>query len=246
MGGRSEPRIFPLLISFGNDKYVHVNDTKNRKISVFARNGRFIKQFSLPNILYDSPKVNSEGDIYLISKSERNIIDCYDKNFNLKHNFLNIKKHLEFPFYKKGGQKTKYINDMMLQKMITKQDKLIVFSNISLTMFSFDNRYKIDNSFMINNKSFIKDFKPRLKKAVKRGGFIAPFRTALDNEENLCLLYYNNSLQKYEIYRYRINDGIILSILRFPENIKSVFCFDDKGYIYAVDLDRTSISVYKI
>jgi len=246
----ADPGLFPLLISFGNDGNLYVNDVKNRKISIFTPNGKFIKQFFLPYILYDSPQVNSNGEIYLISKRGDKIIDLYDKDLNIKSNFLSIKKHLDFSFFKykqeQGGRTLNHINDMMLQKIITKKNRLVVFSNISLTAFYFDKKNKIEKSILINAKSFIDDFRPRLKKAINAGGFVAPFRMTLDSNGNLCLLYFNRSIMKWIIYRYSMMDGAILDILKIPEEIQSIFCFDNRGYIYAVNINGTSIGIYKI
>lgn len=240
----AQPKSHRLKIIIGNDKNVYVTDSGNQRLSVFSQNGKFIRNFALPKLLYDTAKVNSKGNIYLISKSGKNAIDCYDKNFELIDSFLDIKFHFKYPFFNEPQNKHKFISDRTLYKIITRRDHLIVISNISLTVFHFDEKHNLVNKFMIENKIFKKDFKIRLKEAVKKGGFIAPFRASLDNEENLCLVYYNGSIQRQEMYRYRI-DGSFLDILRFPDEIIGVYCIDELGNIYAA-INETNIGIYKI
>ncbi len=243
-----------LGISFGNDGNIYVFDRENFRLTSFSKNGDVIKSFSLPLYLYDRAQVNSEGDIYLVSTSGEKVIDFYDKNFKLKDSFLNIERHFKYPFLKPSFKSLskpqkeiqRRINDHDLNKVITKKDHLIAFSNFSLTVFHFDEKNKLINEFKIENRIFIDDFKNRLKSAVGRGAFISPCRMFLDDKENLCFLYYNSTLPfKCEVYRYRI-DGTFLDIVRFSEKISHPIYTDSFGNIYTTKEEDTEIGIYRI
>jgi len=245
-----------LRISFGNDGYIYVFDHGNFRLTSFSKNGDIIKSFSLPSYFYDKAQVNSKGDIYLVSRSGEKVIDCYDMNFKLKNSFLDIDRHFKYPFLKPNFKKKslsapqieipRLITDHDLNKVITKKNHLIAFSNNSLTVFHFDENNKLVNEFMIENKIFLDDFKKRLKSAVERGGFLSPCRMFLDDKENLCFLYYNSTLPfKWEVYRYRI-DGTFLDIVRFSEKISHPIYVDSFGNFYAVKEEDTEIGIYRI
>jgi len=65
----------------------------------------------------------------------------------------------------------------------------------------------------------------------------------LDNEENLCIYYFNRTIQLWEIYRYKL-DGKFVDILRFPGKIRPISCIDGSGNIYAA-LNESSIGIYR-
>ncbi len=245
-----------LGISLGNEGNIYVFDRGNFRLSVFSKKGEFVKSFSLPQYLYDKAQVNSEGDIYLISISGEKAIDCYDKNFKLKNSFLDIERHFYYPFLKPNFKRRtssapridipRRITEYDLNKVITKKDHLIALSNNSLTVFHFDEENKLVNEFKMENRIFLDDFKKRLKSAVERGGFIAPFRMFLDEKENLCFLYYNSTLPfKWEVYRYSI-DGTFLDILRFSEKISHPIYVDSFGNFYTTKEEDTEIGIYRI
>lgn len=240
-----------LRISFGNDGYIYITDPGNQRLSIFSKKGEFIKSFPLSVLLYDRAQVNSKGDIYLISKSGEKVIDCYDKNFQVSESFLDEKSHFKYPVYEPKfklppDNKIKSITEYGLNKVITKKDHLIVFSNFSLTVFHFDHKNELVDEFLINNEIFLGDFKKRLKSAIERGGFISPLRMFLDSKGKLCFLYWNSSIQhKWEIYRYEI-DGTFLDIIRFPEKIGPRIYADGIGNFYAVMPEETKIGIYRI
>ena len=249
-----------LRISFGNDGFIYVFDRGNFRLSAFSKKGEFVKSFSLPQYLYDRAQVNSKGDIYLVSTSGEKVIDFYDKNFKLKNSFLNIERHFKYPFLKpnlkirslsapkieRPKEMSRRIADHDLNKVITKKDHLISFSNNSLTVFHFDENNNLVNEFMIENKIFLDNFKKRLKSSVEEGGFLFPCRMFLDEKENLYFIYYNSTLPfKWEVYRYKI-DGTFLDIVRFSEKILSPIYTDSIGNFYAVKQDRTEIGIYRI
>ncbi len=243
-----------LRISFGNDGYIYVFDRENFRLTSFSKNGDAIKSFSLPLYLYDRAQVNSEGDIYLVSTSGEKVIDCFDKNFKLKNSFLDIEHHFKYPFLKPSFKSLsklqkkiqRRIDDSDLNKVITKKDHLIAFSNFSLTVFHFDENNKLVNEFKIENRIFMDDFKKRIKSAVEEGGFISPCRMFLDDKENLCFLYWNSTLPfKWEVYRYKL-DGTFLDIVRFSEKIFHPIYVDSFGNFYAVKEERAEIGIYRI
>lgn len=239
----AQPNRFHLKITFGNDKKIYVTDRGNKRVTIFSKNGKSTKQFFLPFLPNDSVDVNSKGDIYLVSKSGVNAVDCYDKNFKLKSSILDIKLHYEFPFFDPPWQGLKIINDKELKKMITKEDHIVIISNNSLKVFHFDERHNLVNSFMIKVDNFINDYEMSLKRVVSQGKFIFPFYGCLDNEENLFVYYLNRTIQLWEIYRYKL-DGKFIDILRFPEKIRPISCIDGSGNIYAA-LNESSIGIYR-
>ncbi len=124
MGHRTRP---PLKISFGNDGKLYVNDPGNERLSIFSKEGKFIKSFKLPRYTYDNPVVNSKGVIYLLSNSGIKATDCYDSNFNFKASLLDMDDPIQFPFEKPSGPLwvlRKPVKDNIM-KVITKDDKLI-------------------------------------------------------------------------------------------------------------------------
>jgi sugar lactone lactonase YvrE len=250
----AQPKRGRLGISFGNDGNLYVSDQGNNRLSVFDKKGIFQNSFSLPAYYRDQAQVNSDGDIYLISESGDNIIHCYDKNYQLKHSFLNVAKHFKYPIMKPRFQPFPFsteerplpISERDFPKVIMKNDHLVALSNISLTVFHFDKKNELMNEFMIENDIFLEDFKQRLKTTVDRGGFIDPFRIFLDGHENLCLMYYNNSVpNKWEVYRYKV-DGTLIDLIRLPETVKSIVCVDGGGNFYFVSKDGMEIGVFQI
>jgi len=187
----------------------------------------------------------------LVSTSGEKVIDCFDKNYKLKNSFLDIEHHFKYPFFKPTSfaprkEISEPISDDDLDKVITKKDHLIAFSNNSLTVFHFDENNKLINEFRIENRIFIDDFKKRLKSAVEIAGFIEPFRVFLDENENLCFLYWNSTLPfKWEVYRYRI-DGTFMDIVRFSEKILPPIYTDSLGNFYATKEETTEIGMYRI
>lgn len=240
------PNRASLKISYGNDKNIYIVDSEDRRLSTFTPNGNFIKSFKLEGANRDKATVNSKGDIYLLSNRGQKVIDCYDKNLHLKESFLNIESHFKFPIYKPKIEIKENMGSFF-KKVITKDDHLIGLSNFSLTAFHFNEENKLLNKFKIDNKIFKKDFKKRLKLALNRDrtSFISPFKLFLDNRENLCIIYYNSSIENWDIYRYR-TDSNIIDILRYlEENIISV-CADRTGNFYAIMSNKNTIGKFKI
>jgi hypothetical protein len=246
----ASPRGNGLNITFGNDGNIYVVDKGNQRLSIFSKEGKYIKQFNFPRYLYDSATVNSKGDIYLISQSGEKVIDCYDKNYKLKKRFLDVALHFEFPILqlpqqtRKYIQETKYISDKYIKKMITRKDHIIILSNYSLKILHFSENNELIKSFSIDNEIFIEDFKKRLSDAHSRERFILPFELYIDNKENIYLSYLNGSSKRREIYRYKLN-GEFVDILRFPDVGGILFCIDSSGKIFVV-VEKTVIEIYEI
>ena len=134
---------------------------------------------------------------------------------------------------------------MKIKKVITKQDHVIVLSNIAVTVFHYDENHNLINKFPIKHERFDKDFKECLGQAVSKGGFMIPFPGfLLDKEENLNLFHYNCSAKRIEIYRYKI-DGTFIDINRLPDETRGAFCIDQRGRIYS-DIDVDIVGIYCI
>lgn len=245
----ANPRGYDLNITFGNNGNIYVVDKGNRRLSIFSKEGKYIRQFSFPRYIYDSATVNSKGDTYLISQSAKKVIDCYDKNYKLKNRLLDVALHFEFPLFQLPQQakelilEKKYISDKYIKKAITKKDHVIILSNYALKIFHFNENNEPINSFKIDNEIFIEDFRKRLSDALSRQRFVLPFGLCLDNEDNIYLSYFNGSLNKREIYRYKLN-GEFVDILRFPEIGGSFLCISNSGKIFVVK--NTVIEIYEI
>jgi hypothetical protein len=158
-----------LKISFGNDGKLYVNDPGNSRISVFTKEGKFLKSHRTPSFTYDTPVVNSRGDIYLLSKSGIKIIDSYDPNFKLKASLLDYDWHLHFPLIKPSiddKASLRPVRGEHVQYIITKKDKLVVLSNFSLGILVFDRQNKKINEFsLLKHRIFYDIFKTQLEES---------------------------------------------------------------------------------
>lgn len=134
----AKPGSSGLRLSFGNNGLIYVTDYGNRRISVFNENFKFIKNHILPESFFDYPAVDSYGNIYLLSLKKDFIIDKWDKDFNLKKSFLSSAEHFSYPVIEDPNKQYKSIHKRKVMKFITKENHLIVFSNISLSAFIFN------------------------------------------------------------------------------------------------------------
>ncbi len=214
-----------LKISFGNDGKLYVNDPGNGRLSVFSKEGKFIKSFKLPPYTYDTPVVNSKGDIYLLSKSGIKVIDCYDSNFKYKGSLLDIEEHLQFPFRKPVTQRSlKKPWIIHVSKLMTEKDYLLVISHFSLGVFIYDFDNNLQYKFKIDREEFFKDLKKRINRSfkeyqefrikVKSAEFvpIATMKGFVYKNEILGLLY-GRSNNQIEILEYNLNGKFLKSSL---------------------------------
>lgn len=233
-----------LNISFGQNGFIYVVDSGNWRLSVFNKKGQFLRQFPWPKFLYDSVSVNSKGDIIIISREGNHIIKCYNSNFRLKTKFLPAKWHFHFPLIKPPGKMfQRYVSDRNLQKELTREGKLVVLSNLALKIFVFNQKFKLENEFEINNKVFLIDFKKRLEKALDRQAFILPFNLAIDEKDNICLNYFNQEKKKREIYRYNLS-GKLIDILMPNDEVGSTYIINHQGR-YFFEVKNELIRIFK-
>jgi hypothetical protein len=233
---------YGLYISIGNNRLVYVTDPSAERLSIFNQDGILIKQWSMPTYLFDRAIADSQGNIYLLDRRSDEIINVCDKNFKIINHFLDRRKVYRYPIVPPQKRQIYGTSEGDLAKMLTKKDRLVAFSNHSLRAYYFGRDQKIITEFDIKNKAFLKDFSMRLKKAKEKGGFIKPFHACLDEKDNLALVYFNSSLNNWELYRYRL-DGRFIDSFSFPDDYKEgKVCFDGKGNIYrAVDSVRVII-----
>ena len=85
-----------LTIRAGNDGNIYVSDRGNHRFCVFSINGEFIRQHPIPKNTHDYALVNSEGNIFLLSESGINVIDCFDSKLRYINSFIEMKYHLNF------------------------------------------------------------------------------------------------------------------------------------------------------
>jgi hypothetical protein len=249
---RTAPRLGHFSVSIGNDRRIYIFDPGNGRLSVFSKNGKFKKSFASPTYYGDKVQVNKNGDIYLNSDSGEYVIDIYDKNLKFKQSFLSVDKHLRYPIVKptfsKSSSKERLarIHENEFRKIMMQNDHLIGLSNLSLTVFHFDESNVLINEYRLENDIFLENFKERLEKISGKGGFISPFQMFKDSNESLCFLYWNTSLpNKREVYRYRI-DGKLLDIIRLPEMVLSQVCTDRLGKYYFVNETNTEVGIFRI
>ncbi len=214
-----------LKISFGNDGKLYVNDPGNSRISVFTKEGKFLKSHKTPPFTYDTPIVNSKGDIYLLSKSGIKAIDCYDSNFRYKGSLLDMEEHLQFPFgkpYKKIFHEYRIPDPVEIFKLMTKEDEVILMSSYAWKIYIFNRNNQKIRDFRIQEKSLIEDYKRNLELLKEKNKkiektlpkevemtklVIPPFEPFMCNKD-LCLFYVKSD-GNGEIYRYKTN-GLFL------------------------------------
>ncbi len=241
-----------LRISFGNDGLFYVLDVESQRIQRFSSDFRYLDDFNLafrgPRLM-DTPRVNSRGDLYLVYYLNDTVIQCYDKNFKLKTGLLPAEAHFRFPYFPETyDAKQKFLIEDQLRNGLTRKDHLFALSNYAMTVFHFDSENRLVGEFdLADNKSFINDFKVRLKKVRERSEHagIYAFHLFLDYQENLCLAYFNSKLANFEIYRYS-QDGKLIDVLRTSEKLRQPFIINSKGVLYARDTDGEGIRRFRI
>lgn len=135
-------------------------------------------------------------------------------------------------------------------KLLSKDDHLFVIFNNSQIVVHFDQNNEIVNQFKIDHPRFIKDYRKRLQDAKKKGGWINCFGSAfLDDNECICLCYYNSDLSIPEIYRYRRNGKFVDTIRIKDLKVRSsriIKACDSLGNFYGIDREFPQIAVYRI
>jgi hypothetical protein len=165
MGGKY---INPLSISFGNDGKVYIKDRGNNRLSVFTKDGKFIKSYPLPPLsFYDPPVVDSKGNIFLHSQSGIKAIDCYDSNLKYKYSLLDIITCRETPFDKEIVPKSGPILTNEILTLITKNDEVIIVPNVSNTVYIFKDEKQI-RKFYINEKGFLENIRKEIEERKRR------------------------------------------------------------------------------
>jgi len=252
-----------LRISAGNDGKIYVTDDGNWRLIRFLPSGEFSGMYPIVRGIYDEATVNSEGDIYLISKSGIKLIECYDSNFKFKRALIDFDYHLQFPYDKPSSLiGLRFPNNIEVIKLITKNDNLVVISNFSMKSFIFDRNNRKINEFNIEENEFVEDFKKKLKKVKKQEiqlkakfgsrskssgyfyGFSLPFKAFIDYDDTICLVYKKSDNTSY-LYKYEL-DGTLFGISKFPEKIDGLhLCSDSSGRVYAIRAGRSEIDIYK-
>jgi hypothetical protein len=242
------PQSMPLRISFGNDRKLYVLDSANQRISVFTKEGKFLNQKRIRALTYDPPQVNSRGDFFLISKGGKYVVDCFDSESKLKAQLLEYDDFYRyvFPSLPEPADFSRSVYHTKLLKAVGGDDHLYVVSNLSLTVFHYDQDLRPVNEFKIRNERILEDYRKRVNAAISKKGypsaFIDLFVDKLRNLLHLC--YYNGSSHKGELYRYR-NDGTLEDILLVPTESRGIFAGDNLGNIYDVS-EKDSIIMYRI
>lgn len=228
-----------LNISFGNDRNIYVFDTGMNRISIFSKEGKFIKRFSVPRMINDTPAVNERGEIFLVFNDGKNSIHCFSPSLVHKMSFFDTGMHFKSEYFNVKEISRGHISGSSLKKILTKNDQLIVLSNCSLWIYGLDKNYEISSRFKINQKKFLEDFKKRIKRLPGKSYFIDPFSIAMDGQENLYLVYFNESIRNWEVYKYSIG-GLFQKLIRFKEKVGAPITVDREGNFYACQ-EKTSV-----
>lgn len=239
-----------LRMAFGNDQNLYILDPGNQRISMFSKEGRFLKQTRLKGILHDSPQINSKGDMFLISKSGKHVVDCYDSEGRFKAGILDFDDFYQYLFFSEPDGFPRNVNNRKLLKSIGPDDQLFIVSNLSLTVFQYDRNFRLENHFRIKSDRILEDFRARLKSAVSKGGYAQAFIDMhFEKDKNLLwLIYFNGSLKRPEVYRYT-REGLLTDIMIFPDDYLRMFEQDNMGRVYAVrenELGMDTIVIYTI
>jgi hypothetical protein len=241
-----------IRISAGNDGKLYLIDDVNWNLYVFTSEGLFVNQSSIPRYLYDTPTVNSNGGIYLVSKRGLNVIDYFYSNMELEVSVLDFDYLLDFPCLKPSKRVLKNmiynLTENEVKKVISKEDQLFVIFNNSQKVIQIQEEQGIINQFEIRHPRFFNDYHERLKRAKSQGGWISTFGSVFfDGNENICLCYYNAMIRLSEIYRYKKNALFIDTIrsyrIREATN-QLIHTCDSKNKFYAVESFR--IEIYRL
>jgi hypothetical protein len=219
-----QTRSKPLRMTFGNDKRLYILDPGNQRISIFSKEGRFLKQTRLQSKVNDSLQVNSKGDLFIISKSREHVVDCFEFGGRFKKEILDYDEFYQYLFFKEPEGFSREVNNVKLLKSLGLDDHLYIVSNLSLTVFHFDENCCFVNKFQILNDRILKDFRMRLQAAISKGMYTRAFLD-IDVEKDvnlLWLIYFNGSTEKPEIYRYT-REGLLMDILLFPDGGLKMF-----------------------
>jgi hypothetical protein len=240
-----------LRITVGNDEKIYITDEGNWRIKIYSLDGLFIKEYPISRFLYDTPKVNSKGRVFLLSPSGVNLIDCFDHNMKLQFSFLDYSYHYEFPLRIPSNivSSLYWPIEANVLKAINRQDELVVVSNCSLNVIVFHKDTTIKNIFKVNHKQYYDDYKKRAEKITSKTAWISSFGSVfLDRAGNICLCYANMTLKRPEIYRYSLN-GEYLDTLRFETPIdltnKAILASDKQGVFYSIDSINNNLVLYK-
>lgn len=261
------PQSCHLSLSFGNDGKIYVVDPCNRRLSIFLTNGKYLRHFPINNTLYDSPAINSMGDIYLLSQSGIKMIERYDWKFKFKNFLYNFETHLQFPHGKPfefgsvphSPYEHVFSNKYEVIKLMDKNDNLIVISNYSFVVVIFDKQNKKVTEFIIDNKECIKDFKKKLDRLYKmyeqiwrkskrdKGlkAFILPFGAFIDRAGNICIVYENiEGISR--IYRYTTSGNLLERVQSFPDKIMFRHVLSDSNnFIFSISPNYEKIMIFK-
>jgi hypothetical protein len=245
-----EPHTKPLRISFGRDKKIYVLDSGNQRISVFSKEGRFLGLRRIERLVNDSPAINSKGDLFIISKGGKHVVDCIDSDGRTKEEILDYDEFYRYRFFAEPKEFPRLVNDVKLLKAIGPDDHLYILSNLRLEVYHYDGNCRFVNKFLVRNDRLLNDFQTRLQASIAKRRYTQAFlNITVDNSNKLlCLIYFNGTTKKPEIYRYR-KDGLLHDILLIPDENSRLFSMDTVENFYAVfntESGTDTISIYNI
>jgi hypothetical protein len=237
----AEPKANPMRISFGNDRILYLLAPLSRQVLRFSTEGQYLGETRLRYQFCDSPRVNANGDVFLISRDPKYVIAVYDKNRALHKKLIKRDKHV-LP----SNVKSEYIDDILVKKALTNKGDLVVCLNYSQRILHFDKEGRLVNSFRVDNRSLRADLQKRRKSLPPRS-FVVPFELGLDSHGIVYLFYANSTIGRDEVYRYGL-DGRPIDILRIPAYTTRTNCINSSGDIMISNETNGEfkIEVYKL
>lgn len=246
----ANPKSNALKINLGNNGKLCVLDSDSSRFSVFDQNLALEKTYVLnsqgPRI-FDTPQVNLNGEVFLVSYFQEHLIQCFNKQMQWQRGVLEGKYHFPPSLRDKSTEPARlFSNEHHLQKVLTKDDRLYVLSNFALRVYGFDERLRQTSEIDLRkNYLFFENYQRRIRAAKGRKGYLLPFVMFLDQYENLSLGYYNEDYHNWEIYIYS-QTGEFKEILRIREKVYPPIRVDSSGIFYMADEERIRIMKYKI
>jgi hypothetical protein len=241
------------LLRFAHDGHLYLTAPLNHKIIVFDKNGNFVRDIRLHNIIMPNfpPVIDKQGNFYTISRKNPGL-DVLDKNLAFKYTLLSkgdFNRHL---FHCAKGSHPRVSEYIMHDNGATRYDilsdgRLIVYLPNSSTVHIFKGNQPVKH-FDVWPQDALKNMKielERRKKKHKDENFSIYLSTQFiidkDNEKYFYIRSYSYEDKKILLYKFDL-DGNLISIFF----TKSPFLLLEKRNNLFYGWSRETVSVLKV